>query len=189
MEPTPTNAWYAVYTKPGQEKKVAYLLTRKGYEIYCPQTRVRRQCPDQQKGTEEPLFTSFVFIRTTPSGLAKSCKTKGVVNIMYWLDQPVTIHDAVMEAVQHFLLRHPEIIPEKCPIRIQQAIELDNGSLLNTGGDVMEIQPQTRKLFLPMLGYVLIAGVEKPDREIKDAPGTPLNRTGKIPDTGVTPSY
>ncbi|RYZ19047.1 MAG: antitermination protein NusG, partial [Chitinophagaceae bacterium] len=32
--------WYAIYTKPRWEKKVAELLTRKGIENYCPLNKV-----------------------------------------------------------------------------------------------------------------------------------------------------
>ncbi|MBL0356561.1 MAG: hypothetical protein IPP72_06535 [Chitinophagaceae bacterium] len=31
-----TRNWYAVYTRPYKEKKVASILSRKGIENYCP---------------------------------------------------------------------------------------------------------------------------------------------------------
>ena len=54
--------WYAVYTKPRWEKKVAGLLERKGIESYCPLNKVQRQWSDRKKIVMEPLFQSYVFV-------------------------------------------------------------------------------------------------------------------------------
>ena len=59
--------WYAVYTKPRWEKKVADLLTKKQIENYCPLNRVLRQWSDRKKVILEPLFTSYVFVRISES--------------------------------------------------------------------------------------------------------------------------
>ena len=48
--------WYAVYTLPRWEKKIARLLEEKGYEVYCPLNRVQRQWSDRKKTVLEPLF-------------------------------------------------------------------------------------------------------------------------------------
>ncbi|HZZ75628.1 MAG TPA: transcription termination/antitermination NusG family protein, partial [Puia sp.] len=55
--------WYAVYTKPHCEKKVADLLTRKGIENYYPQNNVLKHWSDRKKIVHAPLFSSFVFVR------------------------------------------------------------------------------------------------------------------------------
>ncbi|MBP1652940.1 MAG: NusG antitermination factor, partial [Bacteroidetes bacterium] len=57
------NFWYAVYTKPRWEKKVAESLIRKQVETYCPINRVTHQWSDRKKVVEEPLFKSYVFVR------------------------------------------------------------------------------------------------------------------------------
>ncbi len=41
--------WYAVYTRPRWEKKVAEILTRKKIENYCPLNKVVRQWSDRKK--------------------------------------------------------------------------------------------------------------------------------------------
>ena len=67
----PTASWYAVYTKPKWEKKVAELLARKGIEHYCPLNRVLKQWHDRKKWVEEPLLTSYVFVYVTPAEQAE----------------------------------------------------------------------------------------------------------------------
>jgi transcription antitermination factor NusG len=59
-----TPKWYAVYTRPRWEKKVAALLLHKGIESYCPLNKVRRRWSDRTKTIEEPLFKSYVFVKT-----------------------------------------------------------------------------------------------------------------------------
>ena len=56
--------WYVVYTKPNWEKKVAELLEKKGIEQYCPLNKVQKQWHDRKKTVWEPLFKSYVFVRT-----------------------------------------------------------------------------------------------------------------------------
>ena len=54
--------WYAVYTRPKWEKKVAELLSRKRIENYCPLNKSIKQWSDRKKTIFEPLFTlMFLF--------------------------------------------------------------------------------------------------------------------------------
>ena len=56
--------WYAIYTRPRWEKKVDLLLKDQGLESYCPLNKVKRKWSDRIKLVEEPLFKSYVFVRT-----------------------------------------------------------------------------------------------------------------------------
>ena len=56
--------WYAVYTKPRWEKKVAERLLEKGIDHYCPLNKVIRQWSDRKKAILEPIFKGYVFVRT-----------------------------------------------------------------------------------------------------------------------------
>ena len=68
------NQWYAVYTRPRWEKKVASLLTKKKIENFCPLNKVVRQWADRKKTVYEPLFTSYVFVNTSETEMLKSDK-------------------------------------------------------------------------------------------------------------------
>jgi hypothetical protein len=48
--------WFAVYTKPRWEKKVAKILTTKGIENYCPLNKVQRQWSDRKKTILDHFF-------------------------------------------------------------------------------------------------------------------------------------
>jgi len=55
--------WYAIYTMPRWEKKVAGLLNEKNITTFCPINRVERQWSDRKKIVHEPLFRSYVFVQ------------------------------------------------------------------------------------------------------------------------------
>ncbi|MGZ4023417.1 MAG: transcription termination/antitermination NusG family protein, partial [Flavisolibacter sp.] len=76
--------WYAIYTRPRWEKKVAGLLVQKQIENYCPLNRVRRQWSDRVKIIEEPLFKSYVFVKIEDEDRSLVRMTNGVVNFVYW---------------------------------------------------------------------------------------------------------
>ncbi len=80
--------WYVIYTRPRWEKKVHSLLHTKGIESYCPLNKVRRKWSDRVKLVEEPLFKSYVFVKTNEEGRTAVRMTDGVVNFLYWNGKP-----------------------------------------------------------------------------------------------------
>src|SRR4030095_8525252 len=95
--------WYALYTKPRWEKKVAEILMRKNVETYCPLNKVKRQWSDRKKVILEPLFHSYVFVRIPEKLQNHVRQTDGVINIVYWLGKPAVIRDAEIEVIKRFL--------------------------------------------------------------------------------------
>lgn len=153
--------WYAVYTRPRWEKKVADLLTRKKITHYCPVNRVRRQWSDRKKTIYEPLFTSYVFVRLTPEQFLSVRQTDGVINFVYWLGQPAVIRDEEITAIQDFLSEHVNVQLEKTKVNVNDTVRIISGPLMNREGNVIEIMNRSVKVVLPSLGYSLVAQVSK----------------------------
>jgi len=80
-----TKNWYAVYTRPRAEKKVADALTKKKIENFSPINKVIRQWSDRKKIVYEPLFTSYVFVKVSEQELSAIKQTDGVINLVSWL--------------------------------------------------------------------------------------------------------
>ncbi len=164
--------WYAVYTRPRWEKKVAELLTRKGIENYCPLNKVLKQWHDRKKLVEEPLFTSYVFVHITPSELVEVKKTDGIIHGVYWLGKPALVKEEEITTIQRFLGSYREIHLEKIKIMPEDTVQITNGPLMNREGKVLEVYQRSVKVILPSLGYALVAQVEKSSIEVvtvKDA--------------------
>jgi transcription antitermination factor NusG len=158
--------WYAVYTKPRWEKKVAELLTKRKVESFCPLNKVVRQWADRKKTVLEPLFTSYVFVRATELEHLTIKQTDGIINMVYWLGAPAVIRDEEIEAIQHFLLDHTDVKLEKIAVNINDRVRITDGVLVHREGEVLEVKNKTVKVFLPSLGYTMVAEVAKDKIEV-----------------------
>lgn len=156
-----TRNWYAVYTKPRWEKKVAELLTKKNIENYCPLNRVRKQWADRKKTVDEPLFTSYVFVRVTEHEQIKLRNTDGVINLVYWIGKPAIIKNEEIEIIKEFLSEHQQVSLEKISVKVNDLVQVIGGALMNYEGKVASVMTKTVKVLLPSLGYMIVAEVEK----------------------------
>lgn len=151
--------WYAVYTNPRWEKKVASHLTSKRIENYCPLHNVRRRWADRWKVIEEPVLLSYVFVRIERKDFIPVLRTSGVVNFVKWLGMPAWIRDEEMEEMKNFLHRHKEVKVESGP-SVNDMVRVVGGSLAGHEGTVIETKNKTVKLVLRSLGIHLVAEVE-----------------------------
>jgi transcription antitermination factor NusG len=165
MKPT-TPEWYAVYTKPRWEKKVAELLTHRHIAHYCPLNRVLKQWHDRKKWVEEPLLTSYVFVCITPQQSAEVRKTAGVLNFVYWLGKPAVIREEEITAIKEFLHTHGNVRVEKTRVQTGDVIKIVSGPLLQQEGTVMEVRNNVVKVLLPSLGFAMTATVDKQHVEV-----------------------
>lgn len=158
--------WYAVYTKPRWEKKVAELLTRKRIENYCPLNKVVRQWHDRKKVIEEPLFTSYVFVNVTDMEQAEVRKTDGIINFVYWLGKPAVIRPSEIEVIRDFLEDYRNVQLEKIRVNPKDVVRIVRGPLIGQEGNVLEVYNQKAKVYLPSLGYCLVADLNRDNLEV-----------------------
>lgn len=163
------HAWYAVYTKAKMEKKVADLLTRKRLESYCPMNVVEKQWNDRRKFTEEPLFSSYVFVRIPESMQGIVRETEGIVNFVYWLGKPAVIHDADIDLIRRFLREHRTAGLEKIPVRQVHADSVPGTQLLYYRSKSPEANRNKVRAVLSSLGYALVAAAPTHDLNVLKA--------------------
>jgi transcription antitermination factor NusG len=157
--------WYAVYTKPRWEKKVADLLTRKQIENYCPLNKVKRQWSDRKKIVMEPLFQSYVFVRVPKNLLTMVRETSGVLNFVYWLQKPAIIRDEEIDLIKRYMNEYQNVHIQKATVNINDKVRVLSGPLMMREGNILEIKHKTVKVLLPSLGYTLVAEIEKGNLE------------------------
>jgi transcription antitermination factor NusG len=156
-----TPKWYAVYTKPRWEKKVAGLLLHKGIESYCPLNKVRRRWSDRMKTIEEPLFKSYVFVRVDDSARTAVRMTDGIINFVYWDGKPAIIKDREINIIKQFLDEHENVMLQKMEVGINERVKVIAGPMMEAEGKVLEIKHKTAKVAIDSLGYVLVATIDK----------------------------
>jgi len=158
--------WYAVYTRPKWEKKVSSLLANRKIENYCPLNRVKRQWSDRRKIIMEPLFTSYVFVYASPVEHSLIRQSDGVINFVHWLGSPAVIRNEEITAIRDFLEEYKNVTLEKAVVSINDKVRITRGPLMDIHGKVIEISHKTVKIYLPTLGYQMVAEIEKSKIEI-----------------------
>ena len=161
-----SKTWFAVYTRPRTEKKVADNLSRRKIENYCPLNRVVKQWSDRKKMVMEPLFTSYVFVHATEKELSAIRQTDGVINFVYWLNKPAVIKDTEITAIKRFLHENTNVKLERMPIYVNDNVRILNGPLMEYEGQVLSVKNNTVRIALPSMGYLMYANLETSNVEV-----------------------
>jgi len=149
--------WYAVYTKPRWEKKVAETLSQQQIKNYCPLNRVMRQWSDRKKIVYEPLFHSYVFVKVTEPQLAALKHINGILHFVTWLGKPAVIRESEINIIRHFLQEYNDVKLQKANLNISDPVRVTSGPFTEQLGTVVAVKNQTVKVALPSLGFELYA--------------------------------
>lgn len=161
IHPPMTAKWFAVYTKPRWEKKVAGLLEQKGVESYCPLNRVRRKWSDRMKTVEEPLFKSYVFVKITEAERTPVRMTDGVINFVYWNGKPALIKDKEITIIRRFLNEYENVLLVPLQVGVNDRVKIIAGPMMEAEGRVLEVKHKTATVAIDSLGYMLVATIDK----------------------------
>ncbi len=154
-----TSNWYAVYTKPRWEKKVFSLLSEEGMIAYCPLQKVQRQWSDRVKIIHEPLFTSYVFVKTAPAQMSRVRMISGVVNFVYWNGSPAIIRQEEVDTIRRFLKDY-QFVRVDTILRPSQRIRINNGVLMDNEGVITRSEKNKVQVYLDSLGFRLTADLQ-----------------------------
>ena len=149
--------WYALYTRPRWEKKVAELLDAKKIENYCPLQKTERNWSDRKKIILEPLFKSYVLVRLAPKAHIPVLQTDGVLGFVTVQSKPAVIRDEEIDIVKQFLKDYENVQVERIDVNINDEVTIINGPLMQQTGQVQEVNGKMVKVMLPSLGFALVA--------------------------------
>jgi transcription antitermination factor NusG len=162
------NNWYVVYTKPCCERKVSVLLNRKRIENYFPLNYKRSQSFLRKRIIEEPLFKSYVFVKTTEINIITISKQiKNIVSLLHWIGEPAIINEDEIIAIKEFTTNHQEIRLEKVYVNLKIYENIMDGISYIMDGEIFLAKPRAIKLNLPSLGFTMAPGMEDEDIMLK----------------------
>ena len=152
--------WYAVYTKQHCERKVSLLLSKKRIENFCPLNYKRFRSLFRKSITFEPVFNSYVFVKTTDAEIVNLSKNvNGIISLLYWKGKPATIKEEEINAIKEFTTNYHDISLEKMHAHSKSDLKDDISYVLN--GQILMIKNKAMKVNLPSLGFTMIAKVEE----------------------------
>jgi len=158
--------WYAVYTRPRWEKKVAGLLHDKGIDHYCPLNKVMRQWSDRKKVVMEPLFKGYVFVQVPEDKKWELMNINGIVNYVYWLGKPAKIRESEIETIRKFLNEFSDVEVTETGLKVNSEVRIKQGVLMNYKGILLELQGSKAKVKIESMGIQLSAYFDKANLEV-----------------------
>jgi transcription antitermination factor NusG len=92
--------WYALQVRTRYERVVADHLDGMSYEWFLPLTRDRKRWSDRIKEVAVPLFPGYLFCRFDVQNRLPILKTPGVLHIVGYNRQPISVDEAEIAALQ-----------------------------------------------------------------------------------------
>ncbi len=136
--------WYAIYTKPRWEKKVATRLDEKEIENYLPLIKTLKIWSDRKKWVQEPLFKSYIFVHVDQKEYIPALQTPGAVKYVSFEKQAVSIPPIQIEAVKSFIESGGDFPTDIPDIKIGDRVVIIHGSLKGLEGTMVEYQQKHR---------------------------------------------
>ena len=103
MEIDKRKIWIVAYTKPRHEKSVANELKLKGYKIYLPLVKKRKQWSDRKKWVAFPLFKSYIFIKTELNNTLSIMQTPGIIKIIKFGGSIAIVNSSSLKSIKLML--------------------------------------------------------------------------------------
>jgi len=114
----------------------------------------------KRKVVQKPLFESYLFANVEENEIGKIKMLDGVVNLVYWKQNPAIINKEEIEVMKEFTSHHEDIILEKTRVNVNDVAKVIDGSRYSIDGNVLMIKNTTLKVNLPSLGFALVAKAE-----------------------------
>ncbi|NCF64231.1 MAG: transcription/translation regulatory transformer protein RfaH [Gammaproteobacteria bacterium] len=152
MEPN----WFAVYTKPRQERLALENLERQGFRCFLPMAVNPYQRRTDRKPRIEPLFPRYLFLNANADqqSLGPVRSTRGVVSLVRFGKQLATMPEPVMDAI--YRRSDPEtglVRLEPVPVEVGDRVRVFDGPFAGIEGIFKERKGEKRALLLMgMLG-------------------------------------
>lgn len=141
--------WYALYSRPRSEKKLADILKKKGFEAYLPLLPLRRKWSDRIKIVEMPAFPSYVFVLADmPKDAISIKKIPYCVSIVQSAGEPAEIDSADLDLLKLAISEFSDglVVRDTANFAIGDKVRLKLGPFAGREAIVEQIQGQTHLL-------------------------------------------
>ncbi len=157
--------WFAFYTLPRAEKKVADRLDKLQMEFYLPLIRTMKQWSDRKKMVIEPVFKSYIFIRVKPDDIKKVLPVEGILKIISFGGLPQKIPQNQLTYLR-LLLESPDEIEVQNNLRLGDRVRVIQGPLNGAEGYLSHDSPKNFRINIDIVGqsvaiYINPAYLEK----------------------------
>ena len=153
--PLEPRVWFALYTKPRHEKKIAEKLNALGIEAYCPTIIQKKQWSDRVKKVEQPLISSYVFVHCTDAERALVFRVEGALHYLFYQGKPAIVRDAEIALLKDSL-KYSIVAYDIQHVNPGQTLELQKGPFKGHTGTVSNIGKNRIDISIEALGIHLV---------------------------------
>ena len=152
--------WFAIYTRPKNEKKVVEGLEKIGVEVYCPMITQVKQWSDRKKKVETPLINSYVFVNLEENNRNIVFEVPGVVRYLFWLGKPAIIQEQDIQVLKDSLKGIIASIEIK-GLQPGDVITIPTGPFQGKEGIISQVVKNKIRLVLKELGVLITISKEE----------------------------
>lgn len=138
--------WYALYTCPRHEKRVAEQIKRRSFHCFLPLYRSARRWKDRRKELDLALFPGYVFVRLALENRLQVLQVPGVVRLVSFNGQPAALPAEEIETLQARLSGAPRLEPHPY-LRMGRRVRVRSGPMQGLEGIMVRRKDQCRVIF------------------------------------------
>src|SRR5579864_1440572 len=135
--------WYALYTAPRHEKRVADQIGRQGIACFLPLYRSVRRWKDRRKELSLVLFPGYVFVRMQLQNRFRVLQLPGAVRLVSFNGQPAAIPEEEIETLRSRLAGSGNIEPHPY-LSAGRHVRVRSGPLQGLEGIILRTKDRCR---------------------------------------------
>jgi transcription antitermination factor NusG len=125
--------WYALYTCPRHEKRVADQIEQRSISCFLPLYRSVRRWKDRSVELELALFPSYVFVRVALQDKLEVLRLPGVVRLVTFNGRPAVLPDAELESLRRGVAARARMMPHPY-LQVGSRVRLTSGPMAGLEG-------------------------------------------------------
>jgi transcription antitermination factor NusG len=125
--------WYALYTCPRHEKRVAEQIEQRRISCFLPLYRSVRRWKDRRKELELALFPGYVFVQIALQDKLDVLRVPGVIRLVTFNGQPAPLSEVELESLRRGLAGRVRMSPHPY-LRVGRRVRLTSGPMAGLEG-------------------------------------------------------
>ena len=159
-----TKQWHALYVKSRSEKKVVGQLEDMGVEVFLPLVTRIKQWSDRKKKVEEPLFKSYVFVRSSEKEYISILNVYGVVKFVSFEHKAVVVPESQIVAIKRYIddFEEEENNLKNAELKEGQLVRIIAGPMLGLTGKLKAIDGKKRLIvYIEAVGQYISVSIPR----------------------------
>jgi transcription antitermination factor NusG len=157
--------WFALYTCPRHEKRVAEQIELRRVVCFLPLYRSVRRWKDRRKELDLALFPGYVFVRIAPQDRLQVLQVPGAVRLVSFNGQPAALPEQEIECLRSRQSSSRGIEPHPY-LRVGRRVRVRSGPMRGLEGIIRRTKDKCRVVFsLDLIMRSVAVEVDEADLE------------------------